>query len=300
MSVPYHVHTFEIPVATKQDVAARVANDKVVTPSVLGTAAVEDISKFATAEQGRKADTAIQKTELHNLAFQDSITVDQIHTDGTLSKKKFLSGSGWQDLPDVQGTIANLDERILDMMVDGSIIMFPFSKPPYRTMVADGSLLSRKDYPILWEAISKMEGITTEEEWNNGAHGTFSSGDGSTTFRLPDVVGEFPRFWDTKGSVDPNRKIGSQQNDAIRNITGWFGKHVYDWQASLYEHDSAGGAFNGSKERISKIYNIASLPINDFPETQYPLNYVFDASRQVPTAKENRPRNISLLPCIRY
>lgn len=98
MPIPYHVHNFEIPTATTQDMASRVATDKVVTPSVLGSAAIEDISRFATAEQGQKADSAIQKADLHNLAYQDSITIDQINTNGQPASNKFLSGSGWQEL----------------------------------------------------------------------------------------------------------------------------------------------------------------------------------------------------------
>lgn len=98
MAVPYHTHTFEIPTATKQDMAARAANDKAVTPSVLGTAATADISQFATAEQGKKADSAVQPQNLKNLAYKDKITVDEINTNGAPSNTTFLSGSGWQNL----------------------------------------------------------------------------------------------------------------------------------------------------------------------------------------------------------
>lgn len=59
MTVPYHTHSFELPIATKQDVLAGVSTDKVVVPSNLGSAALENISAFATAEQGKKADNAI-------------------------------------------------------------------------------------------------------------------------------------------------------------------------------------------------------------------------------------------------
>ena len=98
MAVPYHTHTFEIPTATKQDMAARAANDKAVTPSVLGTAATADISQFATAEQGKKADSAVQPQNLKNLAYKDKITVNEINTNGAPSNTTFLSGNGWQNL----------------------------------------------------------------------------------------------------------------------------------------------------------------------------------------------------------
>lgn len=60
MAVQYHTHIFEIPVASDADVAAGVISNKVVVPSNLGTAAVEDATAFATSSQGGKADTAMQ------------------------------------------------------------------------------------------------------------------------------------------------------------------------------------------------------------------------------------------------
>lgn len=98
MAVPHHTHTFEIPTATKQDMAARAATDKAVTPSVLGTAATADVSQFATAEQGKKADSAVQPDSLSNLAYKDKITVNEINTNGAPSNTTFLSGNGWQNL----------------------------------------------------------------------------------------------------------------------------------------------------------------------------------------------------------
>lgn len=98
MAVPHHTHTFEIPTATPQDMAARAANDKAVTPSVLGTAATADISQFATAEQGKKADSAVQPDSLSSLAYKDKITVNEINTNGAPSNTTFLSGNGWQNL----------------------------------------------------------------------------------------------------------------------------------------------------------------------------------------------------------
>ena len=98
MAVPYHTHTFEIPTATPQDMAARASNDKAVTPSVLGTAATADRSEFATAEQGKKADSAVQPETLGTLARKDKVVLTEIETSGAPSNTTFLSGNGWQTL----------------------------------------------------------------------------------------------------------------------------------------------------------------------------------------------------------
>ncbi|WP_421565561.1 hypothetical protein [Ochrobactrum sp. EDr1-4] len=60
MAVPYHTHSFEIPSATKAEVEAGVRNDVAATPSSLGSASAKDVAYFATAEQGGKANTAVQ------------------------------------------------------------------------------------------------------------------------------------------------------------------------------------------------------------------------------------------------
>ncbi len=68
MAVPYHTHTFEIPVATKEDVITGVATDKALTPASVGTAAAKNIDDFATADQGHKADNAVQPDDLAAVA----------------------------------------------------------------------------------------------------------------------------------------------------------------------------------------------------------------------------------------
>ena len=98
MAVPYHTHTFEIPTATPQDMAARASSDKAVTPSVLGTAATANRSEFATAEQGKKADSAVQPETLGTLARKNKVVLTEIETNGAPSSTTFLSGNGWQTL----------------------------------------------------------------------------------------------------------------------------------------------------------------------------------------------------------
>lgn len=331
MAVPYHTHTFEIPTATKQDMAARAATDKAVTPSVLGTAATADISQFATAEQGRKADSAVQPQSLKNLAYKDKITVNEINTNGAPSNATFLSGNGWQNLTgggdmtvaiydpqnkrtdafdmanmkeadnakvmtaDERKLLTNFKNQVLDQMVDGSVIMCPFAKPAYRMIIANGAILNRKDYPLLWGVVAQL-GAVSEADWQNGNWGAYSTGDGSTTFRIPNLSGEFPRFLDTVGSVDKSRKAGSWQGDAIRNINGYIGLHAGNSNGvSATNCGGLSGVFNAMSKydnwQAGSMGATGAGSLNDI---------TIDASRVVPTAGENRPRNIALLPCIRY
>ncbi len=75
----------------------------------------------------------------------------------------------------------------------------------------NGALLLRADYPALWAYAQASGNIVTEEAWSAGNWGAFSWGTDGTNFRIPDVRGEHPRFWDDGRGVDRDRKIGSYQ-----------------------------------------------------------------------------------------
>lgn len=111
---------------------------------------------------------------------------------------------------------------------------------------------------------------------------------------LPDLRGEFIRGWDDGRGVDSGRVLLSAQGDAIRNIKG---------EQSLavpYNGKSTGAFYNNGKNANEGIYEDGSY-ITDAPgvggqggtNPSQGEKIFFDASRSVPTATENRPRNIT-------
>jgi hypothetical protein len=112
------------------------------------------------------------------------------------------------------------------------------------------------------------------------------------------AYGRFIRGIDKSGgNIDPNgqRSSGNVQEDAIRNITGsisgvWgAANRAYDWGF----RPGTSGAFNVP-------YSIA--PYNRYAGDYQPPGGAgstanFDASKVVPTAAENRPKNVALLYC---
>ena len=158
----------------------------------------------------------------------------------------------------------------------GAVMYFAMQSAPTGWLKADGSAVSRTQYPALFAAIGT----------------TFGVGDGRTTFNLPDLRGEFVRGWDGGRNIDPGRAFGSAQGDAIRNITGSIDTGIHSWH-QLFDAATATGALAISQRRWKAWTHETTDGRNN------PAAFDFDASRVVPTAAENRPRNIALLACIK-
>ncbi|WP_233957234.1 phage tail protein, partial [Pectobacterium versatile] len=108
---------------------------------------------------------------------------------------------------------------------------------------------------------------------------------------LPDLRGEFIRGWDDGRGVDTERGLFSEQSDAIRNITG----------SLLYGHDadvtaptknsSSGAMYYDTSAKLYDRDSYLTLSNSTTANSWYPAT--LDVSRVVPTANENRPRNIA-------
>ena len=80
----------------------------------------------------------------------------------------------------------------------GSVFCMATATVPSGYLECDGSAVSRTTYSALFAVTST----------------TYGSGDGSTTFNLPDLRGEFVRGWDNGKGTDSGRSIGTSQADA--------------------------------------------------------------------------------------
>ena len=89
--------------------------------------------------------------------------------------------------------------------------------------------------------------------------------------------------------------VGTQQGDAIRNITGSIEALYGSYRYTLYT--KADGAFTMDLDDGANATFSSSKGDSDHNNRK--KRVVFDASRSVPTADENRPRNIALLACIK-
>lgn len=95
----------------------------------------------------------------------------------------------------------------------GAISQFAGTTAPVGWLKANGALVSRTTYAALW-TFAQAQGIATEAEWTGGQSGRFAAGDGSTTFRLPDLRGVFARGLDESRGLDASRAWGTYQDQA--------------------------------------------------------------------------------------
>lgn len=150
----------------------------------------------------------------------------------------------------------------------GCFMWFCGSTVPNGWLECNGATLQISQYQQLFAAI-----------------GTTYGGDGVTTFALPNLAidnGLFIR------STSPERTVGSVQGDAIRNIIGNLRCYL------MLMGTNGTGAF--SKIKI----NNQTYTGHEQNPGKMTYDLTFDASDSVPTADENRPVNMALIPIIKY
>lgn len=179
----------------------------------------------------------------------------------------------------------------------GTVVSGYWTAAPTGTLALNGALCTRgAPFAALFAMASSSGLIASEAEWSAGQTGLFGAGDGSTTFRLPDLRGEFVRMLDAGRGVDTGRTLGSRQLDSIQNITGFFG--VDD-----KTRGTGTGPFQNLGATTSAQAHAAGAPTKDTTSeggdgiSEY---MSFDASRVVRTSAETRPRSVALLACIFY
>ncbi|WP_034627607.1 hypothetical protein [Desulfocurvibacter africanus] len=161
--------------------------------------------------------------------------------------------------------------------------VIPGYAPPL-CIATSGQLLPRTDYPELWAKVESS--AVSEYNWQNAGQGCFSVGDGVSTFRVPLINAEFVRALDRGRGVDAGRGHGSLQSDAIRNIVGSFGAFV-----TRDQNHYASGAFQNPRQGSTWGVGTSGSGVSTIS---------FNAALVVPTANENRPRNIAYPAWIKY
>ncbi|AEZ66402.1 hypothetical protein EXT67_20965 [Pectobacterium atrosepticum] len=145
-------------------------------------------------------------------------------------------------------------------------------------------------------AVIPWPGATVPDGWLECSGQVFNTGQNPKLYSVlgrnvvPDYRGLFLRGWahgSDANDPDAGRALGSVQGDAIRNITGYFPADIGN---SNFIGRYVGGAFRDDGSLTSG---------DDGTRSNEVRKYSFDASREVPVAAENRPKNIAVMYIIK-
>lgn len=184
------------------------------------------------------------------------------------------------DLPSKPTARGNLDvyskQEVIDLINNmqpaGEVAPFATSLVPSGWLECNGATVSRTTYSRLFNAIGTR----------------FGAGNGSTTFQLPDLRGEFIRGWDAGRGLDTGRVLGSVQGDQNRLHSHSINDPGHSHTTQLARELMARGS--------NAVYGDESMQGFDNPVT----NHVSTGIRiNADGGNESRPRNVALLYCIR-
>ncbi len=162
-------------------------------------------------------------------------------------------------------------------MLRGMVVPFPMTTPPEGWLVCDGRAVSRTTYAALFALVGT----------------SYGSGNGSTTFNLPDLRGEFIRGVDQERGIDPDRALGSGQADAVKahthtGTTSSAGAHSHTYN---YLAVSSGSVFQAGS-------NWGTVSTGD--STSSAGAHVHNVSVDSSGGAESRPRNIAMVFYIKF
>lgn len=164
-------------------------------------------------------------------------------------------------LGDASATAARATLGVGD--VAGQVAFFAMSSAPAGWLKANGAAISRTTYAALFAAIGTTYGV----------------GDGSTTFNVPDLRGEFVRGWDDARGIDSGRVIGSWQDGSIIRHRHIDGSRVETGSACWSPTTTVAGG---------QCLDHVEITASAAPYTSYEGD------------TETRPRNVALLAAIKY
>ncbi|EKN3987739.1 phage tail protein [Yersinia enterocolitica] len=266
--------------ATTASDAAAAATDSASIASEAATIATQSKDGAVTAR-----DEAEQ--------FAESVNPDLLMhtTGGTFTGPVILAG----DATDPKGAVT---KQQLDAKPAGGLPILHSYQTDTRDHIEageapqDGQLLSRALFPDAWAAIQAKRTVITDAAWLGDPlkRGQFSSGDGSTTFRVPDKNGKYSgSLGATVGRGDGVKSagtVGLLQMDAARNITGSF--EFSPSTGLVLDISTLGGAFVKGTTNKAAGTNAQTIGAKDL---------LFDASKSPGFLVADENRVLSVTTC---
>ena len=258
---------------------------------------------FATAgvERVEISDSGLDMSNGLPIRFQDSsgapfvalkspasvssnVTFTLPGADGSNGQMLQTNGSGALSFTTVQG------------VPSGSVFCMAVATVPSGYLECNGAAVSRTTYSVLFAVIGT-------------AYGT---GNGSSTFNLPDLRGEFVRGFDNGKGTDSGRSIATSQSaqnashnhsisvsgtTSTKSLTGGIRKISEGFNAN----GSASGVFTKTQDGTSSITGSSSTSPVGGVDIDASHNHTFSASGTSGNqgGNESRPRNVAMMYVIK-
>lgn len=206
------------------------------------------------------------------------------------------SGTYWEAW---NGTGGGGDEPEGGTVPVGAVVFVASNATPTGYLKANGAAVNRTVYSALFNAIGT----------------TYGAGDGTTTFNLPDLRGEFIRGWADNRDVDAGRALGSTQAGAFQShthtattatagshshsgSTSTDGGHTHTYAATL--SSGSPGAATGNGYTNQSQNTSVSGSHNHSVSISSSGAHTHDITVTASGGAETRPRNIAMLALIKY
>ena len=151
-----------------------------------------------------------------------------------------------------------------------SVFALATSTVPSGYLECDGAAVSRTTYADLFSAIGT----------------TYGSGNGASTFNVPDLRGEFIRGWDNGRGVDSSRTLGSTQSDENKSHNHTITDPGHNHQVNINVYQQGSGP-NASTDMANRAGNTTSSTSTT------------GISLAASGGTESRPRNVAMMYVIK-
>jgi microcystin-dependent protein len=210
--------------------AVSVQGDRIIANTATATTVIATNLQSTNHASTNATVSALTATTLSFGNLKDGITtatISKIDIDGTLSSNSDANLATQKAIKTyIDFITSNLQTAIagLSTVPTGSVFYIVQPAAPAGYLVCDGSLHSITSYPSLFAAIG------------------YSYGGSGSTFRLPDLRGEFIRGHDGGRGVDLGRALGSSQEDlteshshstTLSGTTDLGGAHTHNASSSV-------------------------------------------------------------------
>lgn len=241
-------------------------------------------SSFSTlAQTANTASYVINAVSASFAPFTQSVQVSASYASASLSSSYALS--------------ASYAPAVGDTVPIGAIIAFPTASIPNNYLECNGDAKLTASFGDLYNAIrtthpSASYGFLCDSFGNRDASGFY--------FKLPDFRGEFLRGWDNGRGVDNGRQLASNQTASVGQHfhgLGTFTQGTNDDGRFILRNWNDGSSYNAraitGNTGISAIYVVSG-------SSSPPPALLTATSNAVNTTGDIRPRNVSVVYCIKY